>query len=115
VVDDEPMIVKIVKRTLSAEHDVVALDRAPDALGRIEEGERFDVILCDLIMPVMTGMEFYESLGAVAPDQVPKVVFLTGGAFTLRAREFLDTVPNFRLEKPFELAALRSMVNERVQ
>jgi CheY-like chemotaxis protein len=103
VVDDEPMI------------DVVALDRAPDALGRIEEGERFDVILCDLIMPVMTGMEFYESLGAVAPDQVPKVVFLTGGAFTLRAREFLDNVPNFRLEKPFELAALRSMVNERVQ
>jgi PAS domain S-box-containing protein len=115
VVDDEPMIVKIVKRTLSTEHDVVALDRAPDALGRIEGGERFDVILCDLIMPVMTGMEFYESLGAVAPDQVSKVVFLTGGAFTLRAQEFLDNVPNVRMEKPFELAALRSMVNERVQ
>jgi PAS domain S-box-containing protein len=115
VVDDEPMIVKIVKRTLSAEHDVVALDRAPDALGRIEQGERYDVILCDLIMPVMTGMEFYESLGVVAPDQVSKVVFLTGGAFTLRAREFLDKVPNIRLEKPFELSALRSMVNDRVQ
>jgi hypothetical protein len=43
------------------------------------------------------------------------MIFLTGGAFTPRARAFLDDVPNLRLEKPFELSTLRALVQERLR
>ena len=49
-----------------------------------------------------------------SPALAEKIVFLTGGAFTARARRFLDEVPNGRLEKPFEVAHLESVVNARL-
>jgi CheY-like chemotaxis protein len=66
------------------------------------------------MMPVMTGMELHEQLRRTAPDQADRIVFLTGGAFTPRARAFLDEVPNPRLEKPFALQTLRALINERL-
>jgi signal transduction histidine kinase len=62
VVDDEPAIAKAVQRTLSREHEVVVLESAVTALERIRAGERFDVILCDLMMPQMTGMDLHAAL-----------------------------------------------------
>ena len=62
----------------------------------------FDVIFCDLMMPEVTGMDFYAELKEVAPKQADAVVFVTGGAFTQRARAFLEHVPNPRLDKPFD-------------
>jgi signal transduction histidine kinase len=115
VVDDEPMIATAVQRTLQREHDVVAVGSAAEALVKIRAGERFDVILCDLMMPQMTGMDLYDELGRVAPEQVARMIFLTGGAFTSGARSFLDQTPNLRLEKPFETRQLRSLINERVR
>jgi CheY-like chemotaxis protein len=84
---------------------------ASEALARIARGDRFDVILCDLMMPQMTGMDFYEALTRAAPEQVMRLVFMTGGAFTPASREFLDRVPNARIEKPFEVQNLRLMVH----
>ena len=55
-------------------------------------------------------MEFFELLRGVAPDQVDRVVFMTGGAFTRRAQEFLDEVPNRRLRKPFDGQVLRNLI-----
>jgi CheY-like chemotaxis protein len=115
VVDDEPMIGKLAVRCLEAEHDVSTTEDATAALARITRGERFDVILCDLMMPIMTGFEFHEALQAVAPDQAESMVFLTGGAFTPKTRSFLAEVPNKRLEKPFRIGTLRAVVNERLR
>lgn len=115
VVDDEPMIAKVVQRILSRDHEVVTVESAPLALQRITDGEGFDVILCDLMMPQMTGMEFHAALVGVDGEQAARVIFLTGGAFTLRAQEFLDEVPNLRIEKPFEPAQLRALINDRVR
>jgi len=56
-------------------------------------------------------MDFYEGLSRVAPEQVPRIVFMTGGAFTPSARAFLDKVPNARMEKPFDVQNLRLMVH----
>ncbi|MBI5478717.1 MAG: response regulator [Deltaproteobacteria bacterium] len=84
------------------------------ARARLGRGERFDVILCDLMMPVMTGMELYDELGRVAPEQRERVVFLTGGAFTPTARSFLSQVPNPRLEKPFDVDELLAVVATRL-
>jgi CheY-like chemotaxis protein len=115
LVDDDHLIAVTVRRALGAEHDVTALLRAQDALDRIASGERYDVILCDVMMPSMTGIEFHERLSRELPEQAGRIVFLTGGVFTPTARTFLDEVPNLRMEKPFEVQALRALVNERVQ
>ena len=115
VVDDEPMIATAIRRTLSLEHDVVLSSAAATALQRINDGERFDVILCDLMMPQMTGMELYDELVRTAPAQADRVVFLSGGAFTAAARAFLDDVPNPHLEKPFDTRQLLALVNDRTR
>jgi PAS domain S-box-containing protein len=114
VVDDERSICNVIRRMLGAEHDVDGVTSAMDALRRVGAGERFDVIFCDLMMPVMTGMDLHAELARLAPDQAERMVFLTGGAFTARARAFLDEATNPRVEKPFELATLRDLVNARV-
>jgi signal transduction histidine kinase len=115
VVDDEPMIATAIRRTLGLEHDVVLTSAAAVALDRIQGGEQFDVILCDLMMPQMTGMDLYGELVRTAPTQAGRMVFLSGGAFTAAARAFLDEVPNQHLEKPFDTRQLLSLVNDRTK
>jgi two-component system cell cycle sensor histidine kinase/response regulator CckA len=114
VVDDEPIVCFSLERLLSNEGDVVALTSARQALTSIERGARFDVILCDLMMPEMDGTILYDELCKVAPTQAECMLFVTGGAFTPRAREFLDRVPNMRIEKPFDVGALVELVRARV-
>ncbi len=115
VVDDEPIIAKAVQRALSQEHEVVTIGNAIEALHRIGAGERFDVILADLMMPQMTGMDLYSELSRIAPEQASAMIFLTGGAFTTRARSFLDATPNQRVEKPFDIRHLRALINDRIR
>jgi CheY-like chemotaxis protein len=78
----------------------------------IESGERFDIILCDLMMPTMTGIEFYETLLAQNPDLARRVVFISGGAITGKVDAFLQSVPNLRIEKPFKIATLRNTIQQ---
>lgn len=115
VIDDEPMIARAVQRVVSAEHDIESVTRGRDALQRIGNGSRYDVIVCDLMMPEMTGMDLYEELSNIAPDQAKAMVFLTGGAFTTRAQEFLARTENLHIEKPFEPAFLRAVINDRIR
>jgi PAS domain S-box-containing protein len=115
VIDDEPMITQVVRRTLTKEHDVFTLDNAEDAFIRIAGGERFDVILCDLLMPQRSGMDFHSQLARSYPEQAERMVFFTGGAFTPKAREFLERVDNHRLEKPIDGTELRALINGLVR
>jgi CheY-like chemotaxis protein len=110
VIDDEPMINAILRRMLGREHQVTSANSVREGLQRIEQGEHFDVILCDLMMPEMTGMDLHAELVAKHPALSRRVVFMTGGAFTPAAREFLDHVPNGRIEKPFEVHILKSLI-----
>ena len=88
---------------------------ARQALEWIAAGSRFDLILCDMMMPLMAGMEFHMRLATLAPEQADRTVFMTGGAFTPRAREFLARLPNLRLEKPFDLAHVLAMVDAHLE
>lgn len=115
VVDDEPLITKVVRRTLGREHEVEALNSAEEALVRIRAGERFDIILCDLMMPQVTGMDFHAELTEAFPEQAKKMVFLSGGAFTKRARDFLESVHNHRVEKPIDAQGLKALVNDMLR
>jgi PAS domain S-box-containing protein len=112
VIDDEEALVLTMKRYLAVEHDVEAVTSARAALDLLLGGRRFDVILCDVMMPQITGMDFHTRVCALDASLAPRIVFVTGGAFTPTAREFLDRVPNRRLEKPFDLKSLRLVVNE---
>jgi len=114
VVDDEPAVASAIRRTLAPHHDVVVRGSAEEAMDAIGRGERFDAILCDLMMPGMTGMELHDALAQVAPDQASRIVVLTGGAFTPRAREFLDRVALPCCEKPFDTETLRATVRRVV-
>lgn len=115
VVDDEVIITHAIRRALSPDHDVVPVTSAREALQAIESSQPFDVILCDLMMPQMTGMELHEELKQRSPETLQRMIFLTGGAFTPRAREFLDTVDNQRVEKPFNINGLRAIVNGMIR
>jgi len=110
VIDDEVAIGRALQRSLGHHHDVVALTNGKEALARIASGERFDVILSDLMMPDVTGMEIYEQLSVATPDQAKRMIFLTGGAFTERARTFLDRVPNPSIEKPFAVSSVLATI-----
>ncbi len=110
VVDDEAAIGRVLFAALSPHHDVTTVTTGRAALKLIESGERYDVILSDLMMPDVTGMEIHEQLSRTALDQAKRMIFLTGGAFTARACEFLDGVPNIRIEKPFVLSNVLDVI-----
>jgi PAS domain S-box-containing protein len=110
IVDDDARIAGAIGCLLD-DDDVTILTDARTARDRVLAGERFDVILCDLMMPEMTGMELHEALAAAAPEQAARMLFLTGGAFTPSSRAFLERVPNECIEKPFDPAALRASVS----
>jgi CheY-like chemotaxis protein len=113
-IDDEPAIGRAMSRLLGRGHDVFVVTDARVALERIANGESFDVILCDLMMPTMTGMDLHEALREVRPDLAQRVVFVTGGTFTARQEEFLRTVPNPTLTKPVDPTTLRRVVADYV-
>jgi PAS domain S-box-containing protein len=110
VVDDEPLVGEAIARALSEENDVEVVTEAKQALARVQKGAAYDVVFCDLMMPVMTGMDLYAEIVRVAPRLAGRLVFMTGGAFTPRARAFLENVVNPCLEKPLDTSKLRSLV-----
>ncbi len=110
VIDDERLVGDAVARSLAEDNDVEVVTDAQAALARIEQGARYDVILCDLMMPVMTGMDLYAEVVRRAPRLAARIVFMTGGAFTPRARAFIESVVNPCLEKPLDMSKLRSIL-----
>ena len=112
VIDDEPFITTALRRLLD-DHEVSVLNEVPPALAAIRGGKRYDLILCDLMMPGMTGIDLYRELAHIAPEQAARVVVMTGGAFTPEARAFLDGTSVPRVEKPFELDVLDNVI-ERI-
>lgn len=109
VVDDDRAVADGVAEVLE-DHDVVVVNGGRAALEALHRDRTFDVILCDLMMPDMTGMDLYESIARDEPALAERFVFMTGGAFTSRAQQFLDDVPNARIEKPFHASSLQALV-----
>ena len=116
VIDDDADVAIVVARLLGARHDVVSFLSAREALGKLHDGD-FDMILCDLMMPDLTGMDLSAELARTAPELLDRMVFMSAGAFTPRARAFLEQSTNPRVEKPFDrkelLALVAAMVDGR--
>jgi CheY-like chemotaxis protein len=110
VIDDDWRVGAALERALCSVADVEATVDVGAVLNRLASGDRWDVILCDLLMPEISGMELYREALRVAPDAAACIVFMTAGAFTSKARAFLEGVRNPRLEKPLDMSQLRSLI-----
>ena len=115
VIDDDPRMASSLELVLSHAHDVDCFTRASDALRRLDTGQRYDAIVCDVMMPEMSGMDFHAALARTQPELANQIIFLTGGAFTLPAREFLGRISNPRLDKPFESRSLLALIAQRLE
>ncbi|HEX2656614.1 MAG TPA: ATP-binding protein [Polyangia bacterium] len=115
LIDDDPDVLRVTARVLSQRHEVVAVLRAQDAIDKVSSGEPFDLIISDLMMPVVTGMELHRTLLQLAPEHARRMIFLTGGAFTPSAREFLNRVDNLRVDKPYDRRNLLALVDRLVK
>jgi len=113
VVDDDRMVARSLERVLR-EHDVVVAGGGAAALRILESDRSFDVVLCDLMMPDVSGIDVFAQVSLSDPDLSERFVFMTGGAFTAQARAFLDTVPNEHFEKPFDPNEVRLTVAARI-
>ena len=110
VVDDEPLFCRAVVRMLSPGHAVVAVEDPREALRRIELGERFDVVLSDIHMPGLSGIELHAAVERVAPELAARMLFVTGGAFGSTAADFLDRMKGRVLEKPLEASQIQAAI-----
>ncbi len=113
LIDDEPAVLTALQRVLGPHHEVKIFSEPKQALEALP-ALRPDVIFCDVMMPEMSGAEVYNRLRASHPTLADRLVFMTGGAFSPSAREFLDDVQRPILDKPFTAEAVRRMANERV-
>jgi len=114
IVDDDVLFAGSLRRYLAREHEVCVVNSGREALAKFRAGAQYDVILCDLMMPEVTGHELHDALQQLAPDQAERIIFVTGGAFSRASRQFLERNTNRCFEKPCDLQELRAAVRARV-
>jgi PAS domain S-box-containing protein len=111
-IDDERLVGAAFQRAFSREHDVVVVQSAADALERLLAGEAFDVIFCDVNMPVMTGVDLYEKIERLLPQLAKRIIMITGGGHDARGRGFIESAKRPVLEKPLDVDQVRALLAE---
>lgn len=113
VVDDEPLITRAIRRMLS-KHEVSTVDSGEEALAKLR-GEPFDLVLCDLTLGGMSGLELRDAVRRENPTLGERFLFLTGGALTAAARDLMAREPERFVAKPISAAELRDLVERELQ
>jgi CheY-like chemotaxis protein len=111
VIDDEPLVATALKRVLAPEHDVTLAASGQEGLARAAKG-RWDLVLCDLMMPDMTGVQFAAAIAETLPALSERLYFISGGAFTAETRAFYEQRHDRFISKPIDFAALRALARE---
>ncbi len=109
IVDDESSVATMLGRFFQTEHDVTVFTSGPPALEFLASHVDVDLVLCDVMMPGMSGPDLFTAAALRCPGIERRFVFMTGGAFTPSTSRFLNAVPNRRLEKPFSFAVLGAL------
>lgn len=111
VVDDEPRVAAALKMML-CEHKTTIARSGHEALQRLHSGESYDLIVCDLLVENIDGIDLYRRIREEWPGLHAKIIFLTGDAFISRTQAFLAEIPNRHLQKPFGHDELLTLVDE---
>jgi len=109
IVDDDALVARSLGRILS-EHDVDLADSGA-AAQRAIESTRYDLVICDLMMPDLHGAELHTWVAERHPAIADRMVFMTGGAFTLETAAFLEEHPDRLISKPFEVDAIHETID----
>jgi CheY-like chemotaxis protein len=115
VIDDDPVVGRSIVRLLRTSTDAVAVTSGREAQSLLADGRDYDLILCDLMMPDVSGAEVHAWVVRERPDLAPRVVFLSGGATTVETQRFLDESAPRCLIKPVPAHVLRELVAEHAQ
>jgi CheY-like chemotaxis protein/two-component sensor histidine kinase len=111
-VDDEPNLLRSYSRAFAKTHAVTLAKDGEEALAFIRQRTDWDLIVCDLSMPGMSGMQLYHVIREQFPGLIDRIVFATGGVTQRDIEEFLASITNRVLEKPFDMSVLREMLAE---
>jgi len=101
----------VIENLLVTDHDIDTVGDGEAALARIATTD-YDVILCDVMMPRMSGRDVYELVRARRPGVERRIVFVTGGAFVSSLASFIESVDNLKLRKPFTVEQALAVVHE---
>ena len=112
-IDDEALLLKAFQRMLSTHHDIETKLGAREALRGFGQDRKFDIVLCDLQMPDMSGVELYTAVKQQWPELAERFIFITGGAFSPEARRFMEDPSITCINKPFQLRELLELIEAR--
>ena len=110
-VDDEPNILQAIKRAIRKDFDVFTAVGPEAGLKAIAEQSTFALIVSDMRMPGMNGVEFLRAAKQISPQSVR--IMLTGNSDQKTAMDAVNTGEVFRfLTKPCDIAQLRGVVTQ---
>lgn len=101
LIDDDPMIGASVARLLSNSCNITFVNSAGEALELLERGQQFDFVICDVVMPEVTGIDLYRKLGANRPELCQRFLLITGEPQDDADRRLLNELEVPLLGKPF--------------
>ena len=111
IIDDEAALLRSMRRVLSSQYSISTAAGGAEALELLADSCEFDAIFCDVMMPEVDGPMLYHRVIAQEPQLAERFVFCTGGAFTSRAREFLESVDAPCAQKPLSLERIRDLID----
>jgi two-component system NtrC family sensor kinase len=115
IIDDEPLVIKMLTRLLRRSYEVTATTSAVEGL-RLASDEPWDAILCDVMLPELSGPQLLRRLESEGKPVATKMGFMTGGAFGAETVSFLDGLGRDGwLAKPFNAAQVEAFVARLVE
>jgi two-component system cell cycle sensor histidine kinase/response regulator CckA len=117
IIDDEPKVAEAVRDMFGPTYETKIVTSGSEALALLTQepdDQHFDVILCDLHMPDLSGMDLHQRLAENRPATAARMVFMTGGTFTERSREFVSRISNPCVDKPIDVQQLRQLVANKI-
>jgi len=114
VVDDELGMCQLVDRMLCRDHEVTTTTEPRRAIDLIRDGARFDLIIADVMMPVMNGVEVHAAIASIDADSAARLTFFTASVLSPDLERRLGALPNTVLRKPVSVSAMRAFVRGRI-
>lgn len=115
VIDDDEDLLMVLKEVIAVSYECFDFLNAQQALEKMIQGERYDCMICDLMMPKMGGIQFYEGLEKIAPEQLSRVIFMTGGSYTSETDAFLKRPEINHFQKPLDIKNLLLVIQKTIK